>query len=142
LKTHVARTSSVLFENVRIFDGRAATLSAPSHVLIRGNKIVRVALSPIGGEDRDGATVIDGADHTLMPGLIDAHAHMIMESIPLGAAMTSEASYLHILAGQAAGKHCSAVSPLSAMLVAPPSLSNAPSTRGSYPGPASIRRAR
>lgn len=104
MKAHAAKTSSVLFENVRIFDGKAAALSAPSHVLVRGNKIVRVALSPIGGEDRVGATVIDGADRTLMPGLIDAHAHPIMESIPLGVAMTSEASYLHILAGQAAGK--------------------------------------
>lgn len=104
MKAHVTRTPSVLFENVRIFDGKVATLSAPYHVLVQGNKIVRVALSPIGGEDRVGAAVIDGAGRTLMPGLIDAHAHTIMESIPLGAAMTSEASYLHLLAGQAAGK--------------------------------------
>ncbi len=104
MKAHAAKTSSVLFENVRIFDGKAAALSAPSHVLVRGNKIVRVALSPFGGEDRVGATVIDGADRTLMPGLIDAHAHMIMESIPLGVAITSEVGYLHLLAGQAAGK--------------------------------------
>ena len=98
------QTSSVLFENVRIFDGKAASLSAPSHVLVRGNKIVRIALAPIGGEDRAGGAVINGAGRTLMPGLIDAHAHTIMESIPLGVAMTSEASYLHLLAGDAAGK--------------------------------------
>lgn len=48
--------------------------------------------------------VIDGAGRTLMPGLIDAHAHMLMESIPLGAAMTSEVGYLHLVAGQAAEK--------------------------------------
>ena len=76
----------------------------PSHILIRGNKIVRVSLSPIGVENRVGAMVIDGAGRTLMPGLIDAHAHMLMESIPLGAAMTSEVGYLHLVAGQAAEK--------------------------------------
>lgn len=76
----------------------------PSHILVRGNKIVRVSLSPIGVENRVGAMVIDGAGRTLMPGLIDAHAHMLMESIPLGAAMTSEVGYLHLVAGQAAEK--------------------------------------
>ena len=104
MKAHVRRTSSVLFENVRIFDGKATALSMPSHILVRGNKIVRVSLSPIEVENRVGAMVIDGAGRTLMPGLIDAHAHMLMESIPLGAAMTSEVGYLHLVAGQAAEK--------------------------------------
>lgn len=104
MKAHVRRTSSVLFENVRIFDGKATALSTPSHILVRGNKIVRVSLSPIGVENRAGAMVIDGAGRTLMPGLIDAHAHMLMESIPLGTAMTSEVGYLHLVAGQAAEK--------------------------------------
>lgn len=104
MKAHVRRTSSVLFENVRIFDGKATALSTPSHILVRGNKIVRVSLSPIEVENRVGAMVIDGAGRTLMPGLIDAHAHMLMESIPLGTAMTSEVGYLHLVAGQAAEK--------------------------------------
>lgn len=104
MNAQVRRTSSALFESVLIFDGRTAALSAPSHVLVRGNKIVRISPSPIGGEDRVGATVIDGAGRTLMPGLIDAHAHMLMESIPLGTAMTSDIGYLNLVAGQAAGK--------------------------------------
>ena len=32
-----------LFENVRIFDGKSATLSAPSNVLVRGNKIETIS---------------------------------------------------------------------------------------------------
>ena len=35
-----------LFENVRIFDGKSATLSAPSNVLVRGNKIETSPASP------------------------------------------------------------------------------------------------
>ena len=36
-----------LFENVRIFDGKSATLSASSNVLVRGNKIETISTQPI-----------------------------------------------------------------------------------------------
>ena len=36
-----------LFQNVRIFDGQSAALSAPSNVPIRGNTIERISASPI-----------------------------------------------------------------------------------------------
>ena len=36
-----------LFENVRIFDGKSAALSAPSNVLVRGNVIERISTQPI-----------------------------------------------------------------------------------------------
>jgi imidazolonepropionase-like amidohydrolase len=39
-----------------------------------------------------------------MPGLIDAHAHTMMESISLGRAMTSDISYIALVAGTAAEK--------------------------------------
>ena len=42
-----ANTSGTLFQNVRIFDGRGASLSAPSNVLIRGNIIERISTGPI-----------------------------------------------------------------------------------------------
>ena len=29
--------SAILFQNVRVFDGKSSQLSSPSHVLIRGN---------------------------------------------------------------------------------------------------------
>src|SRR5262245_29351102 len=34
-----AASAVTLFQNVRIFDGKSATLSGPSNVLVRGNKI-------------------------------------------------------------------------------------------------------
>ena len=45
-----AVAGDVLFENVRIFDGRSAALSAPSNVLVRGNLIDAHFRSPIAAE--------------------------------------------------------------------------------------------
>ena len=39
LSAHAQDRPVTLFKNVRIFDGKAAALSAPSNVLVRGNKI-------------------------------------------------------------------------------------------------------
>ena len=39
--------TTTLFQNVRIFDGKSATLSAPSHVLVRGNTIETISTQPI-----------------------------------------------------------------------------------------------
>ena len=67
---------ATLFENVRIFDGKGASLSAPSNVLIKGNIIERISTEPIAAEP--GVTVIAGNGRTLMPGLIDAHWHAML----------------------------------------------------------------
>src|SRR5262245_39407872 len=42
-----AAQSTVLFQNVRIFDGKNGTLSSPSNVLVRGNKIDKISTGPI-----------------------------------------------------------------------------------------------
>src|ERR1700754_2836987 len=42
-----ASADDVLFENVRIFDGKSAALSAPSNVLVKGNVIERISTAPI-----------------------------------------------------------------------------------------------
>jgi len=64
---------SVLFTNVRILEG---TLAHPvsGSVLVQGNRIRAVGRStaPISAA---GATVIDGAGATLMPGMCEAHTH-------------------------------------------------------------------
>src|SRR5215471_11447248 len=61
-----ATTSATLFQNVRIFDGRGASLSAPSNVLIKGNIIERISAEPIAAEP--GVTTIAGNGDTLMRG--------------------------------------------------------------------------
>src|SRR5262249_54383567 len=71
-----ANASATLFQNVRIFDGKGASLSAPSNVLIKGNIIERISTEPIAAEP--GVTAIAGNRRTLPPGLIDAHCHAIL----------------------------------------------------------------
>lgn len=63
----------VLFQNVRVFDGKSSSLSAPTSVLVSGNKIAR-----IGQMEAVNAEIIDGQGKTLMPGLIDAHWHTML----------------------------------------------------------------
>ena len=72
-----APPSTVLFQNVRIFDGKSAALSAPSNVLVRGNTIEKISTEPI-PLDNANVTTIDGRGRTLMPGLIDAHWHAML----------------------------------------------------------------
>lgn len=67
----------VLFTNVNIFDGKSDKLAEGMSVLVEGNLIKKVAKGKI---NADGAKVIDGGGHTLMPGLIDGHAHLMMNS--------------------------------------------------------------
>jgi imidazolonepropionase-like amidohydrolase len=76
-----ASADDVLFENVRIFDGKGAALSAPSNVLVRGNVIEQISTDPI---EAEGVQRIAGNGRTLMPGLIDAHWHaMLIATGPL-----------------------------------------------------------
>lgn len=62
--------SATLFHDVRVFDG--ARVAPNRDVLIEGGKIVRVGARIAAPA---GATTIDGAGKTLLPGLIDAHTH-------------------------------------------------------------------
>ena len=94
--------SIVLFRNVRIFDGKMATLSAPSNVLVRGNKIEKISTAAIAVEPGVGTTIIDGAGRVLMPGLIEAHWHAFMAATPQILLTAADPSYLHLLAARQA----------------------------------------
>jgi len=64
-----------LITNVHIFDGLHDKRIENADVLIEGNLIKTVSTKPI---TADGATVIEGGGRTLMPGLIDGHAHVML----------------------------------------------------------------
>ena len=65
---------STLFTNVQVIDGSGAA-SFAAEVLVEGNRIKQIARDGA-ALPQDGATVIDGAGRTLMPGLIESHAHI------------------------------------------------------------------
>lgn len=98
-----AELSGVLFENVRIFDGKAEELSPPSNVFVWGNKIDKISAEGLVVEDGANVTVIQGEGRTLMPGLIDAHAHLAFTTISQMTMMTSDANYSALRAGEDAG---------------------------------------
>jgi imidazolonepropionase-like amidohydrolase len=87
-----------LFENVRIFDGKSAALSAPSNVLVRGNKIETISSQPIAVDRRADTRIIASGGRTLMPGLIDNHWHaMLVRTTPAEA--MGDPGYNNLVAG-------------------------------------------
>ena len=66
---------SVLVRAVRLIDGVATTPRDDVDVLIHGTTIAGVDAHDPARASRPGATVVDGVGRTLLPGLIDAHAH-------------------------------------------------------------------
>ncbi|MFO1352495.1 MAG: amidohydrolase family protein [Gammaproteobacteria bacterium] len=94
-----APKNTVLFQDVRIFDGRADHLTESLNVLVEGNKIAKISQAPISA---DGATVINGGGRTLMPGLIDAHAHIMFATVPMLVALTADIGFLNVAAVKAA----------------------------------------
>lgn len=70
--------SRTLFTDVLILDGTGAE-PFPGEVLVEAARIVAVSRDgqPL---PRDGADVIDGGGATLMPGLIESHAHLSIEN--------------------------------------------------------------
>ena len=69
--------TQVLFTNVRIIDGNGAEPFAGS-VLVQGNRIAKVAKAgeAVEAPGAAEAETVDGGGATLMPGLIEPHAHI------------------------------------------------------------------
>lgn len=72
--------STILFKNAKIFDGKSdAYLTDATDVLIEGNLISKVGTNLSPPEDSERVAVIDCEGKTLMPGLIDMHAHLCFQ---------------------------------------------------------------
>lgn len=72
-----------IFENAAVFDGVNPQAAGPMFVRIEGNEIREVSTRPLKGSR--GAEHIDCTAKTLMPGLIDNHVHVYLESLSLHA---------------------------------------------------------
>jgi imidazolonepropionase-like amidohydrolase len=68
----------ILFTDAHVFDGTGSA-RFPAEVLVEGNRITQVVPAP-GRIPRDGAAIVNAAGATLMPGLIEAHAHLTWPS--------------------------------------------------------------
>jgi len=72
--------SATLFANARILDGRVDG-GIEGHVLVEDGRVKEVSDKPISAT---GARQVDLAGRTLMPGLIDAHVHVISTTVNFG----------------------------------------------------------
>ncbi len=87
--------SRVLFTNVNVFDGQNEELVENMNVLVEGNLIKTISTSTI---QAVGATIINGNGKTLMPGLIDAHAHITFNNLPKMQLLSVSQNYMQIRA--------------------------------------------
>lgn len=102
LPAQSADAGSVLFANVRIYDGSSAQLSAPKTVLVTGNIIDSITPAAEQVARNDKLTRIDAGGRTLMPGLIDAHTHLMFATVPQIEMLTSDIGYVNVAAVKAA----------------------------------------
>lgn len=94
---------TILLNNVVIFNGKDEA-TTKGNVLIVNNLITKISTAPIPTNKSANTVIIDGKGKFLMPGLIDAHAHIMMESIPMMVALNSDINYLTLVAAEAAKK--------------------------------------
>ena len=94
----VEPSTAILFENVRIFDGKSDTLSGGMNVLVRGNTIDKISKDPIPTDRSANTKIIAGGGRTLMPGLIDMHWHAMLVRPTCGPAPGTSATTIWWLA--------------------------------------------
>jgi imidazolonepropionase-like amidohydrolase len=94
----VEPSTLVLFENVRIFNGKSDTLSEAMNVLVRGNTINKISRAPIPIDFSANTKLIDGGGRTLMPGLIDMHWHTMLVRPTVATLLAGDIGYLNLMA--------------------------------------------
>jgi len=91
--------SKVLITNANIFDGERDALATGMSVLVEGNMIAKIAKSIPAPA---GATVIDAKGKVLMPGLTDAHWHLMFNFWPISKIINADLGLHSIAASKAA----------------------------------------
>ncbi len=81
----------VLIENVKLIDFSSQMLTPPKYILINGNTIQTISDLPINARGND-LIKIDGKGKTLMPGLIDAHVHLVFGALTMPQMMKNDLS--------------------------------------------------
>lgn len=94
---------TILINNVQIFNGKDEKITT-ANILIIGNIISKISAAPIATSKTADVSIIDGQGKFLMPGLIDAHTHIMMESLNIMELMNSDIEYITVSAVKAAEK--------------------------------------
>jgi imidazolonepropionase-like amidohydrolase len=97
-----APTAPIAFTNVRLFDGKSDALIEGLRVVVDGKTIK--AVEPAQAKLDPGARVVDCGGKVLMPGLIDAHWHAMMASLPINVLLTADVGYITLVAADEARK--------------------------------------
>lgn len=79
---------TVLVRAGNLFDSEAGRMVGPRDILIRGDRVAEVGQ---GLAAPDGATVVDLSRCSVIPGLIDAHTHLLLEQ-PMGEGLSAVAA--------------------------------------------------
>jgi imidazolonepropionase-like amidohydrolase len=87
---------AVLFESVRVFDGKSDRLTPPVNVLVVGNTIQSIGALPTTAPAGAEVTRIVGNGRTLMPGLIDNHVHVVMTASTQAEMVDPQATFASI----------------------------------------------
>lgn len=84
--------AQLLITNVKIFNGTSGKLISGRDVVLKGNRIEKIAKAgTVSGID----TVIDGKNGFLTPGLIDSHSHATM-GVDEGVYMTGDQAFVQV----------------------------------------------
>jgi imidazolonepropionase-like amidohydrolase len=97
----------IVLHAARLLQVDTGTLLQPGEILVQGERILAVGSSV---EHPQGARVIDLGDATLLPGLIDAHVHLLLhpgaedlqtveESVPWRTLLAAQAAKADLMAG-------------------------------------------
>jgi imidazolonepropionase-like amidohydrolase len=102
LSTCLFAQQQIFIKNVLVFNGKE-NRTFKSNILIQGQLIKKIDSINI-VVDTKSTEIIDGKGKYLMPGLIDAHAHLMFESMPLPVLLTSDFGYVNLYASYFAEK--------------------------------------
>lgn len=92
----IAQSSWVLINDVQIFNGKDEK-TIVGNVLITDNIITKISTGPIMTNKSSNTKIIDGKGKFLMPGLIDNHVHLAMNTAPQDVLLTLSAGSLDSL---------------------------------------------
>jgi imidazolonepropionase-like amidohydrolase len=97
-----ASVASIAFSKLRLFDGKSDALVEGLRVVVEGKtiKTVEPDEAPLASDAR----IVDCGGGVLMPGLIYAHWHAMMASVPVPVLLSADVGYITLVAADEARK--------------------------------------